>query len=374
MAQAYTPGLAVSGEVVVRKERKLPLAGEVLVAVGDVVTADTVVARTELPGNVNLVNIAGTLSVPPGELEPCMRVRVGEMVCQNDILAETKGLFGLFRGQCRAPVAGTLESVSFVTGQAILREPATPLEVRAYVRGEVIEVLPGEGVVVQTQASFVQGILGVGGEVVGELAFATDTPSEPLIASRLRPEHAGKVVVGGSRIERDAIAKAKQLGVKALVVGGMDDADLRALLGYELGVAITGHEDVGITVVITEGFGDIAMAERTFALLKTRVGALASVNGATQIRAGVLRPEIVIPLDASRDQRHEATGGVLEVGSHVRVIRDPYFGRVGVVTSLPVALTRLETEALVRVATVRLGDGDVVIPRANIELIETAGA
>jgi len=300
-----------------------------------------------------------------------MKVRIGETVRQNDILAETKGIFGLFKGQCRAPVTGTLESLSTITGQAVLREPPTPLEIRAYISGTVVEVLPNEGVVIETPATFVQGILGVGGETMGELTFATDSPSEPITASCLTAEHAGKVVVGGSRIEREAIAKARQLGVRALVAGGLDDADLRALLGYELGVAITGHEQIGITIVITEGFGEIPMAERTFALLRKRIGALASVNGATQIRAGVLRPEIVIPLDAPLDTVREVASGALEVGSPVRVIRDPFFGQVGVVTELPVALERLETEALVRVARVRLGDKEVTLPRANIELIET---
>ena len=35
MAQAYTPGLAVSRGTTIRKDRKLPLRGEVLVALGD---------------------------------------------------------------------------------------------------------------------------------------------------------------------------------------------------------------------------------------------------------------------------------------------------------------------------------------------------
>ena len=40
------------------------------------------------------------------------------------------------------------------------------------------------------------------------------------------------------------------------------------------------------------------MAERTFELLASREGEDAAVNGATQIRAGVMRPEIVVPLRA----------------------------------------------------------------------------
>ena len=94
----------------------------------------------------------------------------------------------------------------------------------------------------------------------------------------------------------DAIQKAIQHGVRGIIAGGIDDVDLRELLGYELGVAITGSEEIGITLVITEGFGHIAMAEQTFTLLKAREGMKTSINGATQIRAGVVRPEILIPL------------------------------------------------------------------------------
>ena len=44
MAHAYTPGLRVTDLAAIRKERILPLKGEVLVAVGDHVTAEQVVA------------------------------------------------------------------------------------------------------------------------------------------------------------------------------------------------------------------------------------------------------------------------------------------------------------------------------------------
>ena len=47
---------------------------------------------------------------------------------------------------------------------------------------------------------------------------------------------------------------------------------LRALLGYDLGVAITGTEQVGFTLILTEGFGTIPMAPKTFALLSAHAG------------------------------------------------------------------------------------------------------
>ena len=155
-------------------------------------------------------------------------------------------------------------------------------------------------------------------------------------------------------------------------MGGIHDSDLRALLGYELGVAITGSESLGLTLVVTEGFGEINMAARTFDLLKAQEGMMASINGATQIRAGVVRPEIIIPVEAREDMVGTgSTGDALDIGTPIRIIREPYFGRLGRVFALPVELQELETEAKVRVLEVELEDGNkVVLPRANVEIIE----
>jgi hypothetical protein len=176
-------------------------------------------------------------------------------------------------------------------------------------------------------------------------------------------------------MEGEAIRKAVSVGVSALVSGGIDDQDLKETLGYDLGVAVTGSEKVGLTLIITEGFGDIAMAERTFRLFGSRIGAPAAVNGATQIRAGVMRPEIVIPIP---NANHEATidesqiDTMLNVGATVRIIRDPYFGVIGKVAALPSELRTLDSGSRARVLEVSVDSQErFVVPRANVELIES---
>ena len=173
------------------------------------------------------------------------------------------------------------------------------------------------------------------------------------------------------------MTRAREVGVAALVVGGIHDKDLRELLGYDLGVAITGTERVGFTLVLTEGFGTIPMAAKTFALLQAHAGQKASISGATQIRAGVIRPEIIIPRKRDGAQRQAETAlssverGGIAVGDQVRIIRDPLFGRIGEVVALPHDLKQIETESDVRILEVRFEDQTVaVIPRANVELIE----
>jgi len=144
------------------------------------------------------------------------------------------------------------------------------------------------------------------------------------------------------------------------------------ILGYEIGVAITGHEEIGTTIVITEGFGEMNMSPRTFELLKEFEGYRIAINGATQIRAGVMRPEVIIPHDEVNpdDDDEEITGG-MTAGTPVRLIREPYFGLLGKVVNLIVDLQTLESGSKVRAVEIQLTTGEnVVVPRANVELLE----
>ncbi|MCK4304985.1 MAG: hypothetical protein KAY24_12175 [Candidatus Eisenbacteria sp.] len=376
MAHAYTPGLRVTGWSSIAKERRLPLTGEVMVKKGDHVVADQVVARTELPGNVQPVKAASILGQHQQDLLEYMLKKEGAPVAKGEVIATAKSFFGLFKAHCHSPCEGIVESISTVTGQVIIREPPIPVEVEAYIDGEVIEIIPNEGVIVETQGAFVQGIFGIGGETHGEIHMAVSSADEELSERHLEGNVAGKVLIGGSLITHAVLKKAASMGVKAVVVGGLDAHDLKVFMKKDLGVAITGSEQLGITLVVTEGFGTMAMAGRTFSLLSRFEGQKCSVNGATQIRAGVMRPEIVIcrtkaeAADESWEKTFSMSAG-LQVGSPVRVIRAPHFGGLGEVTALPPELTPVESGATVRVLKVRFLDGtEAVIPRANVEMIE----
>jgi hypothetical protein len=375
MAHAYTPGLRVAEFTLLRKERRLPLLGEVLVRPGDRVTHDQVVARTKLPGDVQSMNIAQRLSIEAADLHRYMLKKQGDAIEKGEIIAESKSFFGLFKTTCDSPISGTIETLSTVTGQALLREPPIPVEVTAYVDGIVAAVHAEEGATIETWGAFIQGIFGVGGETSGKLRMVVDSASTGLDGGNIPARAEGEILVGGARVTMEAIDNARRAGARGIIAGGFDDEDLKTLLGRDLGVAITGHENIGITLVLTEGFGDIAMADRTFDLLSANEGQLACINGATQIRAGVIRPEIVIPkLDREKPTAAggEAQSMGLREGSRVRIIREPNFGKLGIVTKLPPELVAMECETKVRVLRVRLDSGEEYpLPRANVEMIES---
>lgn len=374
MASAYTPGLTVSGDITVRRVRRLPIKGEVLIKQGDSVTPEQVIAQAMLPGPLQTLKLSDKLGVDAKDVLTMMKVQPGDSVTKGQVVAEGKKLFGLFK----APIAesdfdGTIESISDVTGNALLREPSIPVDIRAYIQGTVAEVMPEEGAIIETRCAMVQGIFGVGGERNGVIRVAVSSPQDSLDANSILDTDAGKILVGGSGITHEALLKATKVGVKGLLAGGIKDSDLTQFLGYDIGVAITGQENISITVLVTEGFGFLAMAQRTFDLLKTLEGKTASINGATQIRAGVIRPEVICPLPADTAVSNVAKQAFeLTIGTPIRVIREPYFGKLGTVTDLPAQLQHVESGTEVRVLKAKIeGEGEVLVPRANVEIIAT---
>ena len=385
MGSAYTPGLTVSARTTVDKVRRLPLKGTVVVREGEAVEPDTVIARTFLPGLMQTVRLAERLGIEVADVGSVLQVKVGDAVRPGDTLAETKGVFGkYFRTRLACAHTGRIELISSTTGHVGIREAPVPVERTAYIRGVVTRILPEEGVVVTCQGALVQGIFGVGGERLGVIEIVTRDARQPLSDDLLNETHRGKIVVGGANVTGAALRKAASVGVVGIVCGGVIDRELMDYLadaldkpGYDIGVAITGQEPISFSLVITEGFGVIDMAARTFGLFQTLRGKTASINGATQIRAGVIRPEVIVPLDdilpSAVSSIDPDAAGQLVVGTPIRIIREPYFGLLANVTALPSELVQVESETLVRVLQARLINGDLVtVPRANVEIIAAA--
>ena len=371
-AAAYTPGLKVKRQTTVRKLRKLPIDGEVLVHVGEKVDYNTVVARGKVRGDPVSINAADLLGVEDEDLPICLVKKIGDPVKKEEIVAKQVALFGLIKNFVRSPVDGVLESVSDMTGNLVIRGTPIPVEIEAYMPGTVVEVLPRQGAIIENCCAYINGIFGVGGERHGQIAILVDAPDDILTPNAITLENAGDIVIGGSLASIETIKKAVEIGVRGLVVGGVNQADLVGLLGNEIGVAITGHEEIASTLIVTEGFGRMTMSERTFRLLKEFEGHHASINGATQIRAGVLRPEIIIPheLFPLEDAKDDLGKGLIR-GTPVRIIREPFFGKIGTVVDLPKDLQQIQSKSMVRVAVVEVENlRRVTVPRANLETIE----
>ena len=371
MSKSYTPGLKVLDKAIISKERLLPLQGKVHVENNEKVEADKIVASTQIPGNIQMINIANELNIDADQVMDCMLSKVDDSISKGQIIAQSKGIFGMFKSEIKSPLDGILANISEITGQAIISESPIPIEVDAYIPGTISNIISKEGVTVTSNGCLIQGIIGIGGEKKG-LIKVLEEDFNMSLQEKILPTYKDKIIVIPSYLSYDIFKILNKIGVKGIVCGGIDYSSLTKILRRPLGVAITGMEDVS-TVIVTEGFGDISMASRTFNLLKQSHDKFASINGATQIRAGVMRPEIFIANKEESDNTaiFDEESLVLSLGSKVRVIREPHFGKIGVVSDLPPKLIKMDTETLARAAEIMFDEDGTkeIIPRTNLEVI-----
>lgn len=369
MGSAFTPGLAITENMTVTKTRILPVRGEVLLKVGDVVTPDTVVARVEIPGTLAVVKAAQLLGCMAEQLKDFCLVKEGDVVTPEQLLGQRSVFFNLFNSRCRSPREGTIEYISKLSGNIGVRGKPKPITRNAYLAGKVIEVIEGEGVVIETNAAYIQGIFGVSGERQGQLLW-TGIADDTLRGEHIQEAHRGKILLHHGRIDGTTLKAAAEKGVIGLVGASIIDSELMDYLGFNIGVAITGEEEIPFTLILTEGFGQMVMPDRTRQLLQSLSGRQAAINGATQIRAGVIRPEIIVPQAANKAASTQVVQE-LHIGTRVRLIRRPNFGRIGHVSALPEKPVVIHTGSKVRVLSVKLDDKqEVTIPRANVEILE----
>ncbi len=163
----------------IRRERMLPVRGEVLVQSGEFVGPVDVVARCQLPGQIRVVDVGRTLGIRSEAANKVIRKSPDDAVQTDEVLAMPGGLFGRLRRPCRSPVDGFVIAVR--NGLVLIEEAPTTHELCAHLKGQVTNVMPELGVVIATVGAVIQGIWGSGGEAEGVLKVLVDNPQRPLL-------------------------------------------------------------------------------------------------------------------------------------------------------------------------------------------------
>lgn len=347
------PERYVTSLATVHRPRIIPVPGRVLCRVGDQVTADGVIAETELPTGYHLLDVAEVWGTPIADVLQLMVKQIGEIVEQGDVIARI-GI--VLKQECVSPVDGRIVDAH---GSRILIEKIPQyLELKAFYPGQIARLLPGKGAVVEATGALIQGVWSSGEELRGRLEPVVADSGVSLTADRINASHMGTILVGGRSIGTEAIAQAVENQVRGVIVGSIPSDLLSAI------------QAAPFSVIVTEGFGDLPMDTRTFDLLCAHEGREACLNPNPGGSRQGCWPEVMIPLPADSPPPVAEYGAPLRVGARVRILRAPYENVRGQVVALSTHARKLETGMRARGATVELESvGRVFVPVENIEIL-----
>jgi len=263
------------GEVLARKttriletkEFKSPVTGVVEKTLPD----GTVVIREEqeFSDRTCAVKLTEILDLEPHKIRPLIRVQPEQEVEKGQILAATPLGQTDRRGRplrCVSPVRGKITSVDFNRALIIIEPLLEELELTAWLPGRVDEITD-RGCRLSGRGLRINGVWGSGGRTAGLLAEYPGTADSIVYCP-----------VADSRI----LEKLRETCPAGLITGSIRLADY-----YRL--------DPAYVIVVTAGFGRKEASAELDRALTGSYGRQVLLDGTTQLRAGVIRPRIIIP-------------------------------------------------------------------------------
>ena len=255
-------------------------------------------------------NAAEEMGVKPKELSRYLKCSEGDFVIRGQVIAQAtsgssiKDLLNSIieskpdchsgmseiegKHSCiKAPSTGNITKIDHKTGEISIQYMSKPFILNSLVNGVITEVYKDISADIKVDGSYAYGIIGFGGENSGRLKLAS-------AVTGLSDTCNGTIAVFTEPVNTSILESAAKLKLKGVIAPSINNKDWVDFSGREIGVAITGKEDIGFTFMLTEGFGHKEMNGDYIEYFKENEGRIASLNGRTRIRAGVIRPRIII--------------------------------------------------------------------------------
>ena len=333
----------------VRRERLLPIEGEVIASEGQEVSPVQVVARAPHESDFQIIPASEQLRIDSESLSDYLQVTPGEAIEIGAVLVQKRG-FPRSK-TITSPINGVFAGER--NGRLILRPTPEWMELRATLRGRVVRIIGNRGVEIEANGSLIQAAWGSGKEAYGNIKLATRTSDAPLTNETLDSETFGQVLIVGHLNDAETLAQAEENEVRGIVTGSIASH------------LLTAAEAVSFPILVTDGIGHQRMAAPIFQLFLQAEKKEVSLFGKSD---RTHRAEAIIPQSGAAASIEPAQN--LMVGQPVRILRAPYRNEVGEVVRI---YERARTTAVLSQTTgadIQLPDGSITfVPRANLDTI-----
>lgn len=369
----------VEKDVVTRVVRVLKGKGTLNVSVGQQVSPEEIIGSATISSGFRTLNLSTLLSVPPQDVEKYLTRKLGQRIYKDELLAFKKGW--LFGGKkvVTAPTDGILDFLNNKTGELkiVFLPKVERLPAGVYGIVEVVDKERGQ-VIIRTEVSRVYGMFGSGRFRDGTLHIL-GKEDDMISKSAIQTEYDDYILVGGSLFFKDAISSAISIGVNGIITGGINAEDYRGMAGGRLVFPKKLDNDIGISVVVCEGFGSIPIGDDIFEILEEYEGKFVFIDGnKALISLPSPRSSSLIKVkntklpklqDIALDMDRANLIAELSVGLKVRIVGNSYLGEQGKLLAVNNSLTLLPSGIRGYLATVETARRKIQVPVANLEII-----
>lgn len=372
--------MRVEKDVIVRIHRSLKGKGSINAAKNQDVTPSDIIGTAHISSGFRIINLAQILQVAPSEIEKYMKRSIGQRIYKDELLAYRSGWLLGGKKIVISPTDGILDFLNPKTGELRITFLPKKADLPAGVYGIVEFVDQDRGqVVIRTQASIVHGMFGSGRVRDGTLHIISRR-DELIGKSFISPHLSEQILAGGSLVFKDAIAAAISAGVSGLITGGINAKDYKGMAGGKLIFPKKMENDIGISIVVCEGFGSIPIGWDIDEILRKYDSKFVSIDGNTgeiylpSFEASSMtrvRNTKLPPIQNGLINFNEYSSQIvdLKVGSNVRIIGNSYTGSIGKIIALDQTETVLPSGIKTFMATVDTRHKKIQVPVANTEVI-----
>jgi hypothetical protein len=241
--------------------KEFPPTATVLASPGQLVEPTTPIAKHRIVCGYRIIEASKILKIKPNELKAYLKITEGQSIYAGEVLAERQVVFPKQTLRIQAPSGGHIQTIDTKHGTILIQLIGPSKTTPAGIWGKVNKITPLKNttkVQLITDLAKLQAVAARGYTREGIINMATSR-HENLEEYMINKDMEGKIIIVGRSITRKALLKAIKYQVSGIICGSLHYFDI---------CKIAPQSDVGISILITEGFGEYSMNEDTYKYLK----------------------------------------------------------------------------------------------------------
>ena len=306
-----------ASHLTIRRTRKLPFPGQVLVNQGEKVSHEAIIAQGQLPGGIVFFDVAQGLRLSANEVRACLTRKIGDHVQADDVIASCEGTFPRV---VRASVSGQL--VECHQGKVVMTTEAISTDIKAGMPGAVEKIIPEFGAVIATWGCLIQGVWGNNRMATGVLQILDSSSERPLQLSDLEIVNSGHVILTEVCQKVEVLEGMIARGISGLIVNSCSPA----MIPY--------FEKIEVPVVMLQGYGVKNPDGFTMGIFSSNQGKIVTVDAQRSDEFYGRCPEVIIPQEKGDFIEDAPLRGELSIGQEVRIFSGPAAGLTGIIADI----------------------------------------